>query len=134
MDAAGLPAVSSSNPQPPKPSTRLRWTPQEDATIREAFDKYGNDSNKAVLAEIGDLPGRTHSEILQRWRRVLNPELTKGPWTAEKTANSGGGRRNTQNPSGLNLCPAGLASNVANDGETNWVRKEESGPSKKTNN
>lgn len=28
------------------------------------------------------LPGKTEVQCLHRWTKVLNPNLTKGPWTA----------------------------------------------------
>lgn len=27
------------------------------------------------------LPGKTEVQCLHRWTKVLNPDLTKGPWT-----------------------------------------------------
>lgn len=32
----------------------------------------------------GHLPGKTEVQCLHRWTKVLNPELTKGPWTEEE--------------------------------------------------
>jgi hypothetical protein len=31
-------------------------------------------------------PDRTEVQCLHRWQKVLNPELVKGPWTAEEDA------------------------------------------------
>jgi hypothetical protein len=31
-------------------------------------------------------PPRTHTQCLHRWSKVLNPEIKKGPWTAEEDA------------------------------------------------
>jgi hypothetical protein len=91
MDASDLPAASassSSNPQPRqnkrKPPSRAGWTPDEDDKIQRAFREYGNEGTKAVLAKIGDLQGRTNDQITQRWRRVINPEITKGCWTRKE--------------------------------------------------
>jgi len=32
------------------------------------------------------MPGRDRTQVAQRWRNMLNPELKKGPWTEEVRA------------------------------------------------
>lgn len=32
------------------------------------------------------MKGRTDVQCLHRWQKVINPELVKGPWTAEEDA------------------------------------------------
>lgn len=44
---------------------------------------YNGKNWKAVASQ---LPGRTDVQCLHRWQKVLNPELTKGPWSAEEDA------------------------------------------------
>jgi Myb-like DNA-binding domain len=29
------------------------------------------------------LPGRTHVQCMHRWKKVLDPQLVKGPWSKE---------------------------------------------------
>lgn len=54
-----------------------RWTAEEDQKLRVAVNKYGGKYWK-LIAE--DVPGRTHTQCLQRWCKVLKPGLLKGPW------------------------------------------------------
>jgi hypothetical protein len=32
------------------------------------------------------VPGRNHTQCLQRWSKVLTPGLRKGPWAADEDA------------------------------------------------
>jgi hypothetical protein len=32
------------------------------------------------------LPGRTDAQCLHRWQKVLNPEVSKAPWSKEEDA------------------------------------------------
>jgi hypothetical protein len=41
---------------------------------------HGGKNWKKIAAA---LPGKTEVQCLHRWSKVLNPKLTKGPWTDE---------------------------------------------------
>lgn len=45
------------------------------------MQKHGAKKWKAIAQE---LTGRTDVQCLHRWQKVLNPSLTKGPWTTEE--------------------------------------------------
>lgn len=57
------------------------WTTQEDELLKAAVKKYG-DKNWRQIAE--DVPGRTHLQCLQRWKKALRPGLVKGHWSKEE--------------------------------------------------
>jgi hypothetical protein len=58
-----------------------RWTAAEDAQLKEAVTQLNGTNWKAIAAFV---PGRTHAQCLQRWKKALNPSLKKGCWTAEE--------------------------------------------------
>ena len=47
----------------------------------EACKKYEYKNWKSISTHLGGL--KTEVQCLHRWSKVLNPELTKGPWTEE---------------------------------------------------
>lgn len=53
----------------------------QDATLRMAVVQHDYKNWKMVASH---LPGKTEVQCLHRWTKVLNPELTKGPWTEEE--------------------------------------------------
>ena len=57
------------------------WTQEEDDLLRAAVARHGPHRWK-LLAE--SVPGRTHTQCLQRWKKVLQPGLKKGPWSDEE--------------------------------------------------
>jgi myb proto-oncogene protein len=58
-----------------------RWTSKQDAQLKAAVKKY-NCSSWKLIAEAVD--GRTHVQCLQRWKKVLQPGLIKGVWSADE--------------------------------------------------
>lgn len=60
-----------------------KWTPEEDAKLREAVEANNAKNWKRIARS---LPGRTDVQCLHRWQKVLKPGLIKGPWTAEEDA------------------------------------------------
>ncbi|KAG9412978.1 hypothetical protein AC1031_015998 [Aphanomyces cochlioides] len=60
-----------------------KWTEAEDEALRLAVERNGNENWKAI-AEL--VPGRNHSQCLQRWNKVLKPGLIKGNWSPEEDA------------------------------------------------
>ena len=59
---------------------RLKWTAEEDTNLRQAVAANNGRHWKRVAALF---PGRTDVQCLHRWQKVLNPDLVKGPWSAE---------------------------------------------------
>ncbi|ETW09791.1 hypothetical protein H310_00271 [Aphanomyces invadans] len=64
-------------------STAGKWTLAEDTALRAAVEQNGNENWKAI-AEL--VPGRNHSQCLQRWNKVLKPGLIKGTWSPDEDA------------------------------------------------
>lgn len=71
-----------------KPAQRRKarfWTPEEDAALRAAVVEFKERQWKKIAARV---PGRTHQQCLQRWRKVLRPDASnnvrKGKWTEEE--------------------------------------------------
>ena len=52
----------------------------QDAILIEAVKKHDGKNWKQIAS---NLPGKTEVQCLHRWSKVLNPELTKGPWSEE---------------------------------------------------
>ncbi|KAL4354493.1 hypothetical protein GQ457_06G007440 [Hibiscus cannabinus] len=83
------PGISSPAPASPNhrrltgPIRRAKggWTPEEDATLRNAVAAFKGKRWKKI-AEI--FPGRSEVQCLHRWQKVLHPDLVKGPWTREE--------------------------------------------------
>ena len=58
-----------------------KWTEKEDEDLRRAVEKMGG-KNWKLVAEL--VPGRDHTQCLQRWTKCLKPGLKKGPWSVEE--------------------------------------------------
>lgn len=58
-----------------------RWTPEEDQLLREAVGRHGERNWKSIAEEV---PGRNHTQCLQRWTKVLAPGLVKGHWRPDE--------------------------------------------------
>ncbi|KAA0173087.1 hypothetical protein FNF27_05436 [Cafeteria roenbergensis] len=58
-----------------------RWTREEDDLLRQAVSSLGPRQWRRVAEMV---PGRSHVQCLQRWKKVLCPGLRKGQWTAEE--------------------------------------------------
>ncbi|ETW04244.1 hypothetical protein, variant, partial [Aphanomyces invadans] len=59
----------------------MRWTTEEDEMLRQAVETHGERNWKSI-AEI--VPGRNHTQCLQRWTKVLAPGLIKGHWRPDE--------------------------------------------------
>ena len=57
------------------------WSPEEDRLLSELVHSYGGRGWKAISQHFAH---RSDLQCLHRWQKVLNPELVKGPWTAEE--------------------------------------------------
>ncbi|CAH0480694.1 unnamed protein product [Peronospora belbahrii] len=70
---------------PNTPATRKatprRWTKEEDDALRSAVESHREKNWKAIAAQV---PGRNHTQCLQRWTKVLAPGLVKGHWSSHE--------------------------------------------------
>jgi len=64
------------------PNTIRSWTLKEDHRLIKAIHLFGVDDWSDVVKFVGN--GRTRAQCVQRWRRGLNPHLSKQRWTAEE--------------------------------------------------
>ncbi|KAF1779479.1 Telomere length regulation protein, conserved domain [Phytophthora cactorum] len=77
-----LNAVKQAPPAKEKSNPR-RWSKHEDESLRLAVERSGERNWKAIADQV---PGRNHTQCLQRWTKVLKPGLIKGHWTPEEDA------------------------------------------------
>ncbi|CAA9997404.1 unnamed protein product [Nesidiocoris tenuis] len=63
-----------------KSGSKSRWSKAEDARLKQLVEEC--QENWASIASF--FPNRTDVQCQQRWHKVLNPELVKGPWTKEE--------------------------------------------------
>ncbi|XP_019865142.1 myb-related protein B isoform X2 [Aethina tumida] len=57
-----------------------RWTKEEDARLKQLVEDHNEKWD--VIAE--HFPDRSDVQCQQRWTKVVNPQLIKGPWTKEE--------------------------------------------------
>jgi len=60
-----------------------RWTAEEDQQLKYAVEQRGPRNWKSI-SELVD--GRSHTQCLQRWSKVLKPGLIKGHWSNKEDA------------------------------------------------
>ncbi|GMF35432.1 unnamed protein product [Phytophthora fragariaefolia] len=68
-----LNAVNQAPPAKEKSNPR-RWSKHEDESLRLAVERSGERNWKAIADQV---PGRNHTQCLQRWTKVLKPGLIK---------------------------------------------------------
>uniref|UniRef100_A0A182W6Z3 Uncharacterized protein n=1 Tax=Anopheles minimus TaxID=112268 RepID=A0A182W6Z3_9DIPT len=61
-------------------SIKSRWTKHEDAALKQLVEQYGERWD--MISRL--LKDRTDVQCQQRWTKVVNPDLIKGPWTKEE--------------------------------------------------
>eukprot|EP00808_Paulinella_micropora_P017566 g57660.t1 len=64
---------------------RVKWTLEDDEKLRRAV-KLHNAKNWKKISQIAFDCSKTDVQCLHRWQKVLDPNLVKGPWTAEEDA------------------------------------------------
>ncbi|XP_063609933.1 transcriptional activator Myb-like, partial [Penaeus indicus] len=70
---------STSGPRVKKHVNKGRWTKDEDEKLKGLVEQHGE--KWEVIA--AGFPDRNDVQCQQRWHKVVNPELVKGPWTKE---------------------------------------------------
>jgi hypothetical protein len=58
-----------------------KWTTDEDELLLNAVEIYGTKNWKLVSKAVS---GRNQVQCLHRWTKILQPGLTKGPWSIEE--------------------------------------------------
>ncbi|XP_033102232.1 myb-related protein B-like [Anneissia japonica] len=61
-------------------ASRGKWTKEEDDKLRNAVEYHGCNDWKVIASYVD----RNELQCIQRWQKVLNPDLVKGPWTKEE--------------------------------------------------
>jgi hypothetical protein len=77
-----IPRCFSRPNNPDRPSERRRvrsWTKEEDTRLLAGIHRFGLERWVVVAQFVGS--GRGRSECAQRWLRVLDPKICRGPWT-----------------------------------------------------
>jgi hypothetical protein len=54
-----------------------KWSKEEDVLLKEAVSFYGEKQWRLISKHV---PGRTPTQCLHRWSKILKPGLVKGPW------------------------------------------------------
>lgn len=57
----------------------VKWTKTEDTMLKSLVEQYGEKWD--MISK--HLPERSDIQCQQRWTKVVNPDLIKGPWTKE---------------------------------------------------
>eukprot|EP00606_Chrysophyceae_sp_TOSAG23-5_P001061 GSChrysophyteH2.ASY1.ANO1.596.1 assembled CDS len=60
---------------------KAKWSVQEDSILQQAVSMHDGKNWKSIASF---LDGKTEVQCLHRWTKVLNPNLTKGPWTDDE--------------------------------------------------
>ncbi|CAB3376213.1 Hypothetical predicted protein [Cloeon dipterum] len=63
-----------------KPVSKARWSKEEDEQLKQLVETHSD--NWEVVSSY--FPLRSDIQCQQRWQKVVNPELIKGPWTKEE--------------------------------------------------
>ncbi|KAI3441818.1 uncharacterized protein J3R85_001861 [Psidium guajava] len=66
---------------PRRRSTIGGWTEEEDKVLIAAVQEYNGKSWKKIAERV---PNRNDVQCLHRWKKVLDPDLVKGPWSKEE--------------------------------------------------
>jgi len=74
--AAKKPARSHQSPK-----NSQSWHSEQDDVLRKAVAENGGKNWKQIASSV---PGKSPTQCLHRWQRVLNPNVVKGPWKAEE--------------------------------------------------
>ncbi|GLH11427.1 Myb protein [Gryllus bimaculatus] len=64
----------------PKSINKGRWSKEEDGRLKLLVDEY--QERWEIISK--HFPDRSDIQCQQRWQKVVNPELVKGPWTKEE--------------------------------------------------
>ena len=74
--ATGVGAAAA-KPMRRSPKSSQSWQPDQDEVLRKAVAENGGRNWKQIASSV---PGKSPTQCLHRWQRVLNPNVVKGPW------------------------------------------------------
>lgn len=74
---------SMPNAAPGSKMSRSKFTPQEDATLKELVAQFGSSKWSEIASK---LPNRTGRQCRERWKNYLAPGIQNGPWTLDEDA------------------------------------------------
>ncbi|XP_067204827.1 myb protein isoform X2 [Linepithema humile] len=77
--------ISTASHNQGKHINKGRWTKEEDALLKQLVsnaEQLGTSLRWDVISS--HFPDRSDVQCQQRWAKVVNPELVKGPWTKEE--------------------------------------------------
>jgi hypothetical protein len=60
---------------------KIKWSPEEDANLLRAVQRYGTNSWVKIAAMV---PDRTSKQCRERWLGQLSPSVIKSGWTTEE--------------------------------------------------
>ncbi|XP_029974329.1 v-myb avian myeloblastosis viral oncogene homolog-like 2a isoform X2 [Salarias fasciatus] len=60
---------------------KVRWTQEEDENLKILVNSFGKKDWKVIASF---LPGRTLHQCIHRWKKHVNPDLGKKPWSKEE--------------------------------------------------
>nr|XP_017101264.2 myb protein isoform X2 [Drosophila bipectinata] len=72
--------VTNIGPCHPNYGFGKRWSKSEDVLLKSLVEEHGE--NWEIIAP--SFKDRLEQQVQQRWAKVLNPELIKGPWTRDE--------------------------------------------------
>mmetsp|Transcript_22588 Transcript_22588/g.40658 ORF Transcript_22588/g.40658 Transcript_22588/m.40658 type:complete len:254 (-) Transcript_22588:144-905(-) len=58
-----------------------KWSKDEDSLLKDAVSFYGEKQWRLISKHV---PGRTPTQCLHRWSKILKPGLVKGPWSPDE--------------------------------------------------
>ncbi|KAM4691806.1 myb-related protein B [Rhinophrynus dorsalis] len=73
--------TDSDVPEQRENRVKVKWSPEEDETLKALVNKFGQGEWKLIASNLGN---RTEQQCQHRWLRVLHPDIVKGPWTKEE--------------------------------------------------
>lgn len=80
---AGMPKRHTGQAQKENKAKPRRWSKEEDSQLLAAVKKQGARNWKGIATQV---PGRNHTQCLQRYAKVLKPGLVKGHWGEQEDA------------------------------------------------
>jgi len=78
---AGMPKRHTGQAQKEDKAKPRRWSAEEDQLLLNAVAVQGPRNWKGIAKQV---PGRNHTQCLQRYAKVLKPGLVKGHWTEDE--------------------------------------------------
>ena len=79
--APPAPGLIAARPVRRSPKSAHSWQPDQDEVLRKAVAENGGKNWKSIASSV---PGKSPTQCLHRWQRVLNPNVVKGPWKHEE--------------------------------------------------